>query len=126
MKPGSPKSAGGRRWVWIFPRPDVPGRRAPQSFRAMRGTTIPGSRSQRRADASGDRVEQLVLPERLVQVIQGARLEGPRAQLLVSICGNQDDWHVVIAGEDAAVQLEPAHARHPDIEDQTGRVGELT
>jgi hypothetical protein len=70
-----------------------------------------------------DRSHQVLLPERLGQEVDGARLHRAHGGRNVSAAGDENDGWMGTA-RDPALQIEPAHVRELDIEDQAcGKVG---
>src|SRR3546814_16484012 len=73
-----------------------------------------------------DAAEQSVGLERLRQVASAPRLQGARANRLVGIGGDEDGWDRCAHCDQVTVQLEPGHAGHPHVRDQTGRLPQMT
>src|SRR5438128_866825 len=69
-----------------------------------------------------DRIQQRLLAEWFEQEIHRATPQGSRAQLLVSVRGDENDRYDPMARHQAALQLEPAHSRHAHVEDQAVRL----
>src|SRR5882724_1265297 len=69
-----------------------------------------------------DRSQQRFLAEGFEQVIHRAAPQGSQPQFLISMCGDEDDPHLGMAGNEMALQFEPAHSRHAHIEDQAVRL----
>src|SRR5215470_13309380 len=63
-----------------------------------------------------DRIEQLLVAERLGQKLDGSRLHRPHAHGDVAVTGDEDDRQMDIGAEEIALEVEPAQAGQPDIE----------
>src|SRR5258708_19514331 len=85
------------------------------TFRHLRFTSF---RTQSCLDCS----QQRLLAKGLEQVIDRAAAHGSRPQFLISMCGDEDDRHLRMAGHQTALQLEPAHSGHAHVEDQAVRL----
>src|SRR4029453_6139253 len=63
--------------------------------------------------------------ERLVEIGNGAFLQCPRACSFFRIGGNENNWRRRTPFAQAALQLQPAQARHVHVDDQTSRLVQI-
>ena len=77
-------------------------------------------------DADINGVEQVLIAKRLGQEFDRAGLHGAHRHRDVAVPGDEDDREVEPRLRDFALEIEPAQARHADVEHQAaGRVGPL-
>ncbi len=82
------------------------------SFRRVR------SRPQRAAD----RFQERVATERFVEHVDGARGQGLVANVILRVSGDEDNRRGAPLRAQSPLQIEPAHRRHADIQDQAVRL----
>src|SRR5581483_9314130 len=65
------------------------------------------------------RPKQGRLAEWLEQALHCTPFQHPRTHSLVFHTGDEDDWNLLPAKRQFLLEIEPGHARHGDVEDQT-------
>jgi hypothetical protein len=68
------------------------------------------------------RFKQRLLPARFVQKSHRAGFERPRPRVIVSMGGDENDRESRIGVHQVTLKIQPAHARHPHIENQAVRI----
>src|SRR5579859_6929517 len=70
-----------------------------------------------------NRVEEILISERLGQKFHGARFHGPDGHRNVSVRGDEYDGDFDAFLDESPLEIETAHLRQSYIEDQTARAG---
>lgn len=72
-------------------------------------------------DRDGDRVQHVLIAERLGQKIERAGLHGLDTHGNVAVTGHEDDRHAIAQGDQLRLQIEAAGSGQPDIQNQAAR-----
>ena len=76
------------------------------------------------SDDVRDRIEKILIPERLGQEIDGAGLHGPYAHRDVAMTSDEDDRHPDVEPFEKLRQFQPREPRQVYVEEEAGR-GEI-
>jgi hypothetical protein len=66
-------------------------------------------------------LEQGITSHGLAQEIDGARSQGNITKRRISVTADKYDWHSAVVSKQSPLQLNTAHARQADVENQTSR-----
>src|SRR6266446_8800933 len=92
----------------------------------IRDIVRPPRRSRaRQTDRYVDGVEQRLVAERFHQKSDCTTCERAGPRLFVGVRRDEDDRDSVMGGDQPVLQLDPTHARHPDIQDQACQAEQL-
>ena len=68
-----------------------------------------------------DRIEQVLITERLGEELYGPALHRLHGHRNVAVRRDEDDWQLPVRGGELALKLEAASPRHSHVDDQAGR-----
>jgi hypothetical protein len=71
--------------------------------------------------ASLDRIEEVLITERLREEFYGTSLHGSYAHRNVAVRGDEDDWEMPVRRGELALKVEAASPGHSDVDHQAGR-----
>jgi hypothetical protein len=72
-----------------------------------------------------NRIKQRLFPEGFVQEVHGTGFKSPGSRVVICMGRDEDDRDSVIGRNQMTLKLEPIHARHPHIKNQTRRIVQL-
>jgi hypothetical protein len=70
-------------------------------------------------------MEEILLAAGFGQKGHRAGGKGARSRVIIAIRRDEDDWDAPLRRHQLTLELESAHARHPHIENQAGRLGRV-